>query len=154
MSYGPSIDDQKSEFIRELSILSSHVQHPWIIVGDFNVVRWVIDRPGEIRGWYLMNQFNDLIREEGWVDVELQNRQFTWTSKRPTLSFSKIDRTFISAEWAVQYPMITLEAQAMVVSDHVPLLLKFWQHQTSQIPKRVEKFWLEYEEVGVLVKTI
>lgn len=49
-TYGPSVDQQKSEYILELRRLATIIDHPWLIAGDFNLVRWLVDRSGDMRG--------------------------------------------------------------------------------------------------------
>lgn len=48
--YGPSVDDREEEFLKELKYLVTLINYPLIIVGDFNIVRWLIDRNGDTRG--------------------------------------------------------------------------------------------------------
>lgn len=80
--YGPSRDEENETFIQELNKLSNFISHPWILVGDFNLVRWLIDCSGGIRSFGLMNEFNDLIMDLALIDVPLRNKSFTWSNKR------------------------------------------------------------------------
>lgn len=121
--YGPSVDVEKPNFLHELKSLSNLVQNPWILAGDFNLVRWMIDRSGDFRSIPLMDLFNQFIQDAALIDIPLKNRQYTWSNKRPQPTFSKIDRVFVSTHWNITYPLITLEALEMMVSDHAPLLL-------------------------------
>lgn len=61
--YGLSVDDCK-EFLKELKYLATLVHYPRIIAGDFNIVHWLIDQNGDMRGLTLMNLFNDLFRDQ------------------------------------------------------------------------------------------
>lgn len=71
--YRLSTDNEKPRFIDELTFISNLICHPWIIGGDFNLVRWMIDRSGDLRGFELMDLFNDFVRDAGLVDVPLRN---------------------------------------------------------------------------------
>lgn len=75
--YGLSRKDEKHAFIQETRQLSDHVSDPWILIGDFNLVRWLVDRTGDMRSFGLMSAFNDLISELELIDVPIRNRQFT-----------------------------------------------------------------------------
>lgn len=152
--YGPAVESEKARFIDELIYVRDQVNLPWILAGDFNLVRWMVDRSGIMREFELMDLFNDFIRQSGLVDVPLSNRLFTWSNKRPQPSFSKIDRVLISGEWNIDFPVITLEAKEMVVSDHTPLLLTC--KNTVPQPKnfRLETFWFKYEIPRVLVQRL
>lgn len=65
-----------------------------MLLGDFNLVRWLVDRSGDYRGMELMTLFKDLTRDLGLVDIQLQNRAYTWCNKQPRPVFSKLDRFF------------------------------------------------------------
>lgn len=143
--YGPSTDpNKKLEFLQELLNLKSLVKDPWLLMGDFNVVRWMNDRSGALEEFCLMDRFNEIVDLLQLMEVPLQNRNYTWSSKRPEPSFSKLDRLFLSTEWSSRFPSITLHALEMAVSDHVPLILCCKQLQTSPKPLRLEKAWFRY----------
>jgi hypothetical protein len=122
--------------------------------GDFNMVLWLVDRSGDMRGLSLMCSFNDLIRDIEVVDVHLKNRIFTYSSKRLQPSLSKLDRIFISTEIATIFPLISLEALEMTVSDHSPLLLSCSNPQPSRRPCRLELFWLKNPTSREMIKQI
>lgn len=143
--YGPSREDKKQEFIQELRCLADLIEVPWIMCGDFNLVRWLIDRSGSMRNFGLMFEFNDLIRDLQLLDVVLENRDYTWSNKQPAPVFSKLDRCFITTEWALMYPVITLTALETIVSDHVPILLHCKTPQAKKAPLRLERFWFQYD---------
>lgn len=145
--YGPSDDALKPEFILELKNVAERVNTKWILVGDFNLVRWFIDRPGDMRAINLMDSFNDLIMELQLVDVPLKNRSYTWCNKRPIPSFSKIDRVFMSPEWSTIFSTVVLQAQDMMISDHVPLLLTCKHRSHIKQQPRIELMWLRYPEM-------
>lgn len=122
--YGPSTTDgEKMAFIEELRSLRSLIAHPWILLGDFNLVRWYTDRSASFRGYNLMCAFNDLIRDLELSDIDLQNRLYTRSNNRPEQTFSKIDRVFLTNQWMLACPSIKLKALEVAVSDHVPLVL-------------------------------
>lgn len=149
--YGPSTDAQKPAFIRELRALAPLINLPWTLVGDFNVVRWLIDRSGGTHSFPLMNQFNDLLSFLQVQEISLQNRQFTWSSKRPNPSFSKLDRAFVSTDLSLQFPLICLVALEMSASDHAPLLLTCRHNQTTPKEFRLEKGWFRYHKMKEIV---
>lgn len=152
--YGPSRDDLKIDFMAELKSLVGCIHVPWILAGDFNLVRWLIDRSADLRGMKLMCLFNDLIRETSLIDNPLKNRNFTWSSKRPEPVFSKLDRVFMSLILSNKFSIITLNALEMSVSDHAPLLLHCRQKQSNWKPFRLENFWLRYPEVKEIIQNI
>lgn len=101
-----------------------------------------------------MFQFNDLIRDLQLMEVPLQNRDFTWTNKQPAPIMSKLDRVFLTPDWALKYPVITLTALEMIVSDHVPLMLTCKTPQAKTAPFRLERFWFRYQYAHDMVTQI
>ena len=98
-----------------------------------------------------MTAFNSLISDLALQDIQLENRTYTWSSKRPNPSFSKLDRIMVTTEWTTSYPVIKMRAMDMLVSDHVPLILTCAKLQTKKSPMRIESFWLKYREANELV---
>lgn len=143
--YGPSDDALKPQFILELRSLASLISTPWLIVGDFNLVRWLTDRSASLSNFTLMQRFNEFITAAGLVDTPLRNRLFTWSSKRPAPVFSKLDRVFTSTEWVLSYPVITLQALEILISDHAPLLLTCKGLAQRKKQFKLECFWFNYE---------
>lgn len=90
--YGPSgSDSERLIFIQELRGLIGLIDHPWILAGDLNLVRWIIDRSSDLNCTPLMDLFNDFIQFAGLVDIPIKNRSYTWSNKRPNPSFSRLD---------------------------------------------------------------
>ena len=145
--YGPSTDEHKRDFIDELQNIAAFTTQSWVLLGDFNLIRWITDRSSNSWNFPLMEAFNDMIRNLQLKDVPLKNRDFTWSSKRPVPTFSRLDRVFVSPEWSLQFPVITLTALGMVTSDHVPLILNCKQRQAMPATLRMKLFWLGYPEV-------
>lgn len=152
--YGPTTDEDKPTFLMELKQLKEMIDHPWALTGDFNMVRFLIDRSGDLRGMDLMTLFNDLITETDLMDVPLKNRAFTWSSKRPQPVFSKLDRIFITNNLSNKFPIITMNAFETTVSDHAPLLLHCRQNETTWKLFCLENFWLQYQEVRQIIHDI
>lgn len=140
--YGTSVEAEKMEFIQELRMVQRLVNSPWALMGDFNMVRWYVDRSADIRGYSLMCAYNDMVRDFELLDVELRNRAYTWSNKQPVPVFSRLDRIFLTNQWSLAYPKINLREMEMIVSDHVPLLLSCSMQNTAKAPARLETFWL------------
>lgn len=75
--YGPSSEALKDGFINQLQGIAALVNTPWIMGGDFNLVRWMVDRSGHNANFRLMALFNDVIRNAALIDVPLENRRYT-----------------------------------------------------------------------------
>src|ERR1039457_7122972 len=93
--YGPQDDPSKREFLAELRAIRTRNDLPWIILGDFNLLRSAEDTTANVQNLGTMLDFNNFIDESGIIDVPLQGRKFTWSSRRPQPTFSKLDRIFL-----------------------------------------------------------
>lgn len=153
-AYGPTDDTLKQQFIHELRYMASLVSNPWLLVGDFNLIRWMVDRSTGSRNFDLMDRFNEFISEVGIIDIPLHNRTFTWTNKRPQPTLSKLDRIFISTEWSSSYLVITLEALEIIVSDHAPLVLTCKGLLQRKKRFRLETYWFKYQTPKAMVQRL
>lgn len=153
-AYSPTDDALKPSFVNELRLCAALVNLPWLLAGDFNLVRWLVDRSSGTYSFRLMDLFNSFISDVGIIDTQLHNRSFTWTNKRPCPSFSKLDRIFTSVDWSAAYPIITLEALEVLVSDHTPLLLTC--KRLHQRPKklRMKLFWFNYQTPKAMIQRL
>lgn len=88
------------------------------------------------------------------VDVPLQNRLYTWSSKRSEPSFSRLDRIFITLHFITKFPDISLKALEMIVSDHSPLLLFCKNLVPRQKQRRIEMFWLSNAEARAIISKV
>lgn len=138
MYTGPSTDEHKKAFIDELQSIAAYRTVAWVILGDFNLIRWVIDRSTNSWNFPLMEGFNDLITNLQLMDIPLKNRDYRWSSKRPEPTFSRLERVFVFPEWSLNFPVVTLTALEMVTSDHVPLILSCKQRHALATPLRME----------------
>lgn len=124
------------------------------ILGDFNLLHIVEDTTGGIRNLGTMRDFNNFIHELGLTEAPLGGRTFTWSSKRQTPTFSKLDRALLSHHWndlGASYSLSDLLASA---SDHTPLMLTLKPHRNPQRrPFKLELFWLKYQDVHEKVNT-
>ena len=78
-----------------------HPNVPWIVAGDFNMIRSITEKKGGIK--HLGRDsiaFQNFMNNMGLVDTETINGTFTWNNKRGGASqvASKLDRFIISKD--------------------------------------------------------
>lgn len=125
---------------------------PWIIVGDFNLIRSLEDTTARSANVGNILDFNYFIHESCLTEVPLQGRSFTWSNKRPSPTFSRLERTMLSYHWNDMSVSAQLTDLPATASDHVPLLLHIKPHENP--PKRLFRFetsWLKYDEISEVV---
>ncbi|XP_073149021.1 uncharacterized protein [Henckelia pumila] len=94
---------------------------PWLVGGDFNVVRDASECLGSSGGRQLpMDEFNHFVLDSALVDAGFEGSSFTWTNKS---IWKRLDRVFVSVDWGDHFNSIRVEHLSRTVSDHCPLLL-------------------------------
>lgn len=78
--YGPISTTNRDKFWLELKGLKSRWGGPWVIGGDFNVIRFVSKKGPRGRITYSMRDFEEFVRFGCLWDSPLSNAKFTWTN--------------------------------------------------------------------------
>ena len=115
---------------------------PWCLGGDFNVIRFPLERLGAGRFTRCMYDFLDFISLHGLMDIPLEGGIFSWSN---CTSASRIDRFLFSPVLAEYFTHFSQKRLPRVLSDHFPILLESWSHRRGRIPFRFENMWLKAE---------
>lgn len=154
-AYGPQNDREKLDFLAELSELRSLNDLPWLAMGDFNMVRSIEDITSNSINLGIVLSFNNTIEDLELLEVPLVGRKFTWSSKRPSPTFSRLDRVFISPHWNSMGVAYTLQDAPTTASDHAPLIFQVKPHQNNQNRSfKFETFWLGHPEINTVVQNL
>ena len=105
--YGPNVDRDRSLMWDELVGVRCWWDVPWCLGGDFNVVRFPLERVGSEYFSPAMYNFSDFVSVNGLVDIPLSGGNFTWSNNREVSSMSRIDRSF-SRQIGVRVLLISL----------------------------------------------
>jgi hypothetical protein len=117
-------------FFHEIRDLEQLIDGPWLLAGDFNAVRYPLERssfhisPNE-------SLFNDIIRDTVLQELPLLDRSYTWSNMQSPLIHSKLDKVFINALWDEFLPDSSLHSLPRTTSDHFSLIIEI----SSDIPK-------------------
>nr|KAJ0198574.1 hypothetical protein LSAT_V11C700342390 [Lactuca sativa] len=102
--------------------------HPWLIAGDFNVTRELVDSMADnskiTRG---MVEFNECINHIGVQDINRNGLHYTW-NQRPrgaAGALKKLDRVLGNMKFIEDYPNVFANFQPYRNSDHSPMIIKF-----------------------------
>lgn len=119
--YAPTDPLQKTFFLDDLLELSSNFSGPWMLIGDFNLIRSPHEKNNPSFDHLSADLFNEKINELALLEIPLFDRLFTWSNKRDTPALTKIDRAFINQVWNLSLPNTSLTSLVRSTSDHVPL---------------------------------
>ncbi|KAJ1273852.1 hypothetical protein BS78_05G016600 [Paspalum vaginatum] len=140
--YAPADHSETSDFLEILEEIHPQIVGPWLVVGDFNLIRDASDKNNPNLNLSLCRSFNDTIHNIGVQELPLLNCLYTWTNKHPSPTLVRLDRAFVNHDHSIAFPSSTLTALPRPTSDHKPLLVTM----STTIPKssvfRFENAWL------------
>lgn len=99
----PNNKTMRRAFWEELRALNDKWNRPWVIGGDFNVVRFQHEWKGGDCNIRDKERFNSLIGELQLIDIPAMNRVFTWSNMRDKYCLTKLDGTLV---WYISLPTI------------------------------------------------
>jgi len=143
--YGPSQSSRKLEFLDSLPGLKEEAGGlPWILGGDFNIIRSLEEKKGGIRRLTQVNElFHQAIEELRLVDLRTANSTFTWYNNRTgdRSIACRLDRFLVSEDIIMGGGQLSAVVLPSAGSDHWPISLE-WTIQTRNPcrPIRFEKF--------------
>ena len=122
---------------------------PWIVGGDFNIVRYPSERVGAVHITTPMQDFTDFIFSNGLMDIPMAGGRYTWSSNN---SRSRLDRFLFSPNVEEHFTMVTQQCLLRLCSDHFPILLECGSTPFDRRPFRFENMWLKSEGFHEKVK--
>jgi endonuclease/exonuclease/phosphatase family metal-dependent hydrolase len=96
---------------------------PFIIGGDFNMIRFTWEKSSGNVTQMWMDAFNDFIRDNGIKEMMRKGNKFTWTNKQINPVMSVLDRVLVCPRWEHWYRKASCETLTRVGSDHYPILV-------------------------------
>ncbi|KAD3641634.1 hypothetical protein E3N88_30858 [Mikania micrantha] len=120
--YGPQHLNEKKLLWKELEELKSSNSGVWVMAGDFNEVRSMMDRRGSIFCSQGATIFNDFIHNAQLLEYNMGGQDFTYM-KGNGESFSKLDRFLVCDSFINKWPNACVTALPRKWSDHCPIIL-------------------------------
>jgi hypothetical protein len=80
--YGPCTPEGKLDFIDWIENIQMADGVDWLVVGDFNLIRDPYNRNKPSVEVNIMLLFNEAISAQGWIELPLDGRKFTWSNKQ------------------------------------------------------------------------
>lgn len=129
-------------FLEGLKSISPPANVPWMLCGDFNMIRYAYEKNNSNFQMAKVEAFNDCINDLCLVEVPLLDRSFTWSNKRSNPTLECLDQVFINLTWDEKLPNTVLSSLTRTTSDHVPLKIDI----ATSIPKsnifHFENYWV------------
>lgn len=149
--YAPTQAQDKALFLPELIDLDPADDTPWIIMGDFNLIRHPHDKNNENFSSSEAAMFNNAIHSLALLEIPLVDRAYTWYNKRDQSTLVRLDRVFVNLAWDSIFPNMALSTLTRLTSDRAPLVTMV----STSIPRpncfRFDKSWLLYDSYRNLI---
>jgi hypothetical protein len=130
------------DFVAEMVSLHASVRSPWLVVGDYNLIRYPNEKNNNNFDTNLAASFKGLIRDVGWFELPLSDRLYTWSNQQENPVLVRLNHAFFNTAWNDAFPNSVLSSLPRPVSDHHPLIVS----AASAIPNtshfRFKNLWL------------
>ncbi|XP_026396981.1 uncharacterized protein LOC113291694 [Papaver somniferum] len=168
--YGFPYPQYKEMQWQYIKYLSHTINHPWVVMGDLNLVfsneerlhvhssistaATTFNNSSVIASSSRDSSFVNFIYEAGLEDMGYSGRSFTWSSNVHDTGIrrSRLDRAIVNNDWFINFPDSELLHVPQLGSDHCPMLL-----DTSSLnadKKRNWKYFQCYEKDETLKEEI
>jgi exonuclease III len=152
-AYGSAQDEQKDEFLCEMAAFCEKIKEPYIIGGDFNILRFSCEKNKKIHPNKYSDIFNAIINSNGLREIHSVGGCFTWSNGQSNPTLEKLDRVLMTKEWESLFPTMHIYKKPRDMSDHNPLVLITQQpYKTKSRIFRFELNWLSHPEFLPKVK--
>jgi len=152
--YAPTLHEDKPAFLAELASIAQSITGPWMVLGDFNLIRDPADKNTGSFNLPDANRFNDLISSISLIEIPLVDRAYTWSNCRDNPTLVRLDRCFINLDWDACFPNTALSSLTHFASDHVPLLATACTRVPRSVCFRFENSWLLNNQFPPLIQSV
>lgn len=121
--YGDNFYLNRQALWSRLHLLST--ASPWIVLGDFNVIRFPREKVGGSAYWPpYMDDFNNCLFALGLDDLRYTGCFLTWANKQDPTHFvsTKLDHVLVNEHWMRMYNCSNAHFPNPVISDHSPAI--------------------------------
>ena len=66
--------------------------------------------------------FNAITKTLNLRELEMTGRKYTWANYAEVPTYEKLDRILVIIEWEQKFPLASIQALTLEISDHTPLL--------------------------------
>lgn len=147
--YGPNTKGERAIFFDELGLALSNWTGCCILGGDFNATLNLEDRSGGLGG--AEPSFNNFVNDWNFIDLPLQNLNFTWFSSRNGGVWSRIDGWLLNDEAWTNFEETIQRVENWGLSDHRGVVLSMGIHNSGPKPFLFYNDWLLDKEFQGLV---
>lgn len=100
-----------------------NTQNPWLVLGDFNAVRFTHERQGGSGRWNaICEELNNCLFEAELEDLKFRGLLYTWNKNCEKFFIRrKLDRSLINSTWLATFPFAEATFPPHTLSAHLPV---------------------------------
>jgi hypothetical protein len=121
--YGAAQEENKNDFLTELASFCHGILMPYIVGGDFNILRHSGEKNKNFTHTHTSDLFNSIIHTMGLREIFMHGGKYTWSNKHASPTLEKLDRVLMSHDWEDLFPLVSVRKLVREMSDHNALLL-------------------------------
>jgi hypothetical protein len=121
--YGAAHEENKTNFLYELSHFCSSSVEPILIGRDFNIIRYANESNRNHGVHRHTGMFNTLIHLHELREMVMTGGNFTWSNNQEFPTLEKLDTVLMTKESKDLFPLAMIKKLPREVSDHNPLIL-------------------------------
>lgn len=144
--YAPCTAEGRAHFLEWFANIDMPDTVDWLVLGDFNLIRYPENRNkpgGDINNMFA---FNEALSNLGLTELPLHGQKYTWTNKQDHPLLQRLDWFFTSPSWATKYLGTVVTTLSRDTSDHVSCLLCIKINIPRAKVFRFENFWMEHRD--------
>jgi exonuclease III len=116
-------DDCKESFLSELSSFCSKNKDPFIVGGDFNIMRYMSDKNKRFSPSRFSGILNIIINTNDLRKIHISGGDYTWSNNHLNPTLKKLDMILMSREWEIMFPTVMVYKKPREMSDHNILII-------------------------------
>ena len=154
--YGPAHENMKSAFLAEMASFCNAVDGPYIIGGDFNILRHCGEKNKPVVLPHSSDLFNEVIHSLALREIHMKGGCYTWSNNHSSPTLEKLDRVLMSPDWEDMFPLVFVQKVVKEQSDHNVLILQSGENMVS-VRKWEFKFnnsWLKNPDFLPLIQSL
>ncbi|TYH95086.1 hypothetical protein ES332_A12G083300v1 [Gossypium tomentosum] len=148
--YAPNLASEQKVLWAVLMELRFQFASPWIMGGDFNVVRSRSERSRCVGSEKGSKEFDNFIQNCKLIDLPLVGKKFTWYG--PDNKKSRLDRFLVEEHWLIKIKDLQQMGLKRSVSDYIPILLADAEIDWGPRPFKFINGWLRNKECASLIE--
>ncbi|XP_074278011.1 uncharacterized protein LOC141601616 [Silene latifolia] len=154
--YGASKFELREKVFEGLEDYLQQLNHPFLIVGDFNQVEFGSDKLST-RNDYIRGacSFNNWKMRNELLDIPFKGPRFTWCNNRKGVHriYERLDKALGSKEWFTLFPDTGIKHHPIQISDHAPIEIDLNLTTTKgKKPYKLDAWVLDYLECMQIIR--